>query len=300
MEELNINVTDDTLDGFTDNPVFEEPIPMAPEPTADENRAEDDDQDSKVIGTISSAAYGGLTKILSLLTGNMGKSDVMEIEKGKLSTISGGGFLYCDLSVLFEENNFAIIDPQYSLKLMKLISGGDEVVFIDDSANSRYLISSLVDSKPQINITLPKPDPSMTPNITKPSLGEEQEKLDGIDPDLVNTITTAEKNLDSQYFILEVNENPQTQKTEIISISTDKETFKYNFKDSWQADDGQETVKYKLFNPFPIPKPDEIDFQLFKNQNDDLWVQTTSEVGMAKIEYMEKLAPIGIFDTMVL
>jgi hypothetical protein len=227
----------------------------------------------------------------------MGKSDIISIEKGKLSTIFGGGFLYCDLSILFGENNFDIIDPQYSIKLMKLISGGDEVVFVNDEANSRYLISNLVDGHPQINIKLPIPDPSMNPKISKPSIGELQEVLDEMNPDLAVTITTAEKNLDSQYFILTVNENPETGKYEIISVSTDKETFKFNFKDSWSSNDGQETKQFKLFNPFPIPKPDEIEFKLFKTEGEDMWIQTVSEVGLAKIEYMEKLSPMGLFDT---
>jgi hypothetical protein len=184
--------------------------------------------------------------------------------------------------------------------LLKLITGGEQVTFIDDDLNSRYLISNLVDGHPQINIKLPKPDPSMNPKITKPDLGELQEEVKNIDPDLVNTITSAEKNLESQYFILEIIENPENNKSEIISISTDQETFKFNFRDSWEANDGQETQKYKLFNPFPIPKPDEIEFQLYKSGSGELWVKTESEVGMAKIEYNEKLTPMGLFDSLSL
>jgi len=243
-----------------------------------------------VIGRINSANYGALTKILSLLTTNMGKSDIISIEEGKLSTISGGGFLYCDLSILFGENNFDIIDPQYSIKLMKLITGGDEVVFLDDDENSRYLIFNTVDDKPLITITLPKPDPSMNPKITKPELGELQEVLEAINPDLVNTITTAEKNLESQYFILEIDENED--RSVVDSISTDKEVFKYTFNET-----ENNTVKYKLFNPFPIPKPDAILVELYKTSNGDYWLKTTSEVGLAKIEYMEKLTPMGVFDS---
>jgi hypothetical protein len=297
MEEFNLEVSGETLGGFTDNPQVEVPM-QTPEPIPHEIEEEPrESTGTKVIGTIKSSSYGGFTKIISLLTGNMGKSDIISIEEGKLSTISGGGFLYCDLSMLFGENNFDIIDPQYSIKLLKLISGGDQVVFIDDDFNSRYLISNLVDGNPQINIKLPKPDPSMNPKITKPNLGELQEEVHNIDPDLVNTITSAEKNLESQYFILEISEDPDSGKSQIISISTDQETFKFNFKDSWKAEDGQEPQKFKLFNPFPIPKPDDIKFQLYKSEAGELWVKTESEVGMAKIDYMEKLTPMGLFDS---
>jgi len=297
MEEFALDVSSETLGEFVDNPDIAVPEqPMVVE-TEDKIQSEPNNEKPTVIGTIKSSSYGGFTKIISLLTGNMGKSDIISIEEGKLSTISGGGFLYCDLSILFGKNNFDIIDPQYSIKLMKLISGGDEVTFVNDAANSRYLISNLVDGHPQINITLPKPDPSMSPKITKPNLGDLQEDLESINPDLVNTITNAEKNVDSQYFILEINKNPITNKAEIISISTDKETFKFNFRDSWEANDGQETEKYKLFNPFPIPKPDEIEFQLYKSEAGEYWVKTISEVGLAQIEYMEKLTPMGLLDT---
>ena len=294
IDDITLNVGEETLEGFTENPsINEEEVQVTTDqrPSLTEETGE-----AFTIGTISSSSYGGFTKILSLLTSNMGKTDIISIEQGKLSIVSGGGYLYCDLSILFGENDMDIIDPQYSIKLMKLISGGDEVVFIDDVPNDKYLISNKVDGKPLITITLPKPDPSMNPRISKPELGDVGEELDNINPDLVNTITTAEKNLESQYFILEVNENPNTGKPEVISIATDQETFKYNFKDSWEADDGQELQKYKLFNPFPIAKPDSIKFELYK-VNDEYWVKTSSEVGLAHIEYMEKLTPMGIFDT---
>jgi hypothetical protein len=177
------------------------------------------------------------------------------------------------------------------MKLMKLITGGEEVTFIDDEPSARYLISNLIDGKPLINITLPKPDPSMNPRITKPELGDLKEDLENINPDLVNTITTAEKNLDSQYFIIEIEEEGNESK--IISISTDNETFKYNFKETT----GGEVQKFKLFNPFPITKPDVIELQLYKSASGEYWIKTLSEVGMAKIEYMEKLTSMGIFDT---
>ncbi len=299
MGEYAFDVSKNTsLDTFTDNPVLEDTsTPNKVSPDMEESTPDVAPEGPKLIGTINSAAYGGFTKILSLLTTNMGKTDIISIEDGKLSTLSSGGFLYCDLSVLFGENNFDIIDPQYSIKLLKLISGGDEVTFIDDDAESRYLVSNLVDGVPQINITLPKPDPTMNPKITKPDLGERQEIVSNIDPDLVGTISAAEKNLDSQYFILNIIDDPDTNKQSIQTISTDKDTFKFNFRDSPQGDTvGNEPVKYKLFNPFPIPKPDEIEFSLYKSESGELWVKTTSEVGMAQIDYIEKLTPMGIFD----
>jgi hypothetical protein len=250
----------------------------------------------KIIGKINSALYGGFTKILSLLTSNMGKSDIISIKDGKLNSISGGGYLHCDLEQLFGKNNFDIIDPQYSIKLMKLISGGDEVIFIDDEENAQYHISSLQNDEPQITITLPKPDFSNGMKIGYPETGDMHCDLENIDPDLVNTITTAEKNIDSQYFIIEIIKNKETEKYDIVSLATDKETFKYHFINQKNIDESL-IEKYKLFNPFPVQKPDEIKFQLYKNEAGDFWIRTITEVGMAKIEYIEKLSKMNVFDT---
>jgi len=298
METITIE-SDSSLETFKENPVIDE-VGTTIDSTQVHASSEASDSSPEVICTINSAAYGGFTKILSLLTSNMGKTDIFSIEEGKLSTISGGGYMYCDLSGLFGKNNFDIIDPQYNIKLLKLISGGDQVTFIDDEANRKYYVSNLVDGVPQINVQLHKPDQSMDPKMTKPDLGEIQEILDNINPDVVNTITTAEKNLDSQYFILEIIE--EEAKKSIASISTDHGAFKFSFKESANEDEapgvpGTSSTKYKLFNPFPIPKPDEIDFSLFKSASGELWVRTTSEVGMARIEYMERLTPMGIFDS---
>ena len=292
----DINVSNEILDGINENPVVED-LPLQTKEVEKTTSDKTQEGDAKLIGKISSMSYNAFTKILSLLTPNMGKTDIISIKEGELSTISGGGYLYCDLSILFGKHNFDIIDPQYNIKLMKLIAGGDEVAFIDDDVNSRYLISNFKENKPLIDITLAKPDPSMNPKITKPELGEKMETLVEVDADLVGTITAAEKNLESQYFIVSINENQSTGKSEIISISTDKETFKYKFKDSWTSDEGQELSKFKLFNPFPVAKPEEIDFHLYKSNSGEYWIKTSSSIGLATIEYMEKLTAMGIFDT---
>lgn len=292
MEEFTLQ--DPTLDAFTSNPTIEEPQGTIESSIKLQEEAsvvvDDGDQDLTVIGRIKSSAYGGFTKILATLTTGMSKSDVISIEAGKLNSISGGGFLYSDMSMLFGENNFDIIDPQYSIKLLRLVTGGDEVVFVNDKANSRYLISNLVDGNPQITVALSQPDPSSSPRITKPQLGERVETMT-LEPEVVTTLQTAAKNLDSQFFILNIISDG-IDGMAIASISTDKETFNYDFKNT----DVQATA-YKLFNPLPIAKPETLQFELFKTESGELWVKTISVVGIANIEYMEKITPMGEFDT---
>jgi len=294
MDEITLDATPKIdVHDITENPVIDD-IPSEIKRTS--SREEDisaQNQEPFIIETISSAAYGGLTKILSLLTLDKGKMDIFSINQGKLNSISGGGHLYCDLSELFK-GDFGIIDPQYNIKLMRLISGGDEVTFTDHPQEDKYYISNIVDGQAQVNIKLAKPDHNTSPKISAPELGEKQEELSGVDPELVATITTSEKTLDSQFFILEIFKDDSESNFKIASISTDYGVFKYSFK---EVPAGIEPIKYKVFNPFPIPKPDEIKMELYDTPNEDLWIKTTSEVGMASVEYTEKLVPVGTFDT---
>jgi len=294
MPGITLNVDTETLDSFTDNP--EVPEMELTNTKLKEDVDETTSSDPQVVCKITSAAYGGFTKILSLISANIGKADIISIKDGKLSTVSGSGYLDCDLSVLFGDSSIELTDPTYSIKMMKLITGGNEVTIIDDDENSRYLVSNLDDNgDPITNITLPKPQASMTPKISKPELGEIKEKLDIMSPDLVAEILNAEKTTESQYFILELCENKDNT-VEIVSISTDKESVKRNFKQI-PKDNQDNIVKYKLFNPFPIIKPDEVTFELYKSDSSDYWVKTSSEIGVACIDYMEKLNAIGVFNS---
>lgn len=289
MTEVQVDTINPSA--FDGNPVVD-----APEDTVQERaevveettpKSSSSESDLKVIGRIKSSAYGGFTKILSTLTAGMNKTDVISIEKGKLSSISGGGFLYCDMSVLFGENNFDIVDPQYSIKLLKLVTGGDEVVFIDNNENNKYLVSNLVDGNPQITVAMTKPDPTTHPKITKPNTGEKAYGME-IDPEVVNTLQTAAKNLDSQFFILKLKEESK----KVASIATHDESFNYDFEISAESE-----TSYKLFNPFPIAKPESLSFEVHKNEAGEIWIKTISVVGLATIEYTEKITPMGNFDT---
>lgn len=291
MDEIKMNIGEDAVQGFKENPEVQPPIDTIPNKIEDEVHAPAAaaEPELSVIGRIKSSAYGGFTKILSTLTAGMSKSDIISIEKGKLNSISGGGFLYSDMSILFGENNFDIIDPQFNIKVLRLVTGGDEVVFVNDKANSRYLISNHIDGHPQITVALAQPDPTTSPKISKPELGTKVESMT-LEPEVVGTLQAAAKNLDSQFFILNIFTSKEDS-LEITSISTDKKTFNYDFKS------GDDETAYKLFNPFPILKPESLQFELFQNEVGELWVKTVSSIGLANIEYMEKITPMGEFDT---
>jgi len=245
-----------------------------------------------VVGKIQSMAFGGFTKILSFLAQGTSSQDIIYIKEGKLNLVKNAGYIYCDLSIMFDDNNLEIIDPTKSIKLLSLIKGGDEVLFLKDDSNSRYLISNLADDKVQTTISLAQPDRSVNIDVSAPEIGELKFRR-GLEIDFVDSVQSATKALESQYLKLEL--IIEDDSYDIVSISTSDTVFK---QELIQTD--KETKIFKVFNPFPISKPEELYFAVHKRDNggnDELWIKTISKSGMVDIEYLEKIEEENDFDT---
>jgi len=243
--------------------------------------------DAYQIGKIQSALYGGLIKILSFLSTGTTSQDIIHIREGNLNLVKNAGYIYADLSIFFDTHDLDIIDPVKNTKLLGLIKGGDEVMFIKDNANSRYLITSLVNGNPSTSITLPQAENQNNLQITAPELGELKLRRE-LEVDLVETIQNASKAVEADYLKFELDTD-----FNIVSISTSDDIFKQEFV---TIPDGTETKVYKIFNPFAFTKPDEFYIEFYQN-GDDIWVKTISAIGMVNLEYSEKIEEVGEFDT---
>jgi len=241
------------------------------------------------IGKIQSALYGGLIKILTFLSTGTTSQDIIHIREGNLNLVKNAGYIYADLSIFFDAHDLDIIDPIKNTKLLSLIKGGDEVLFVKDNANSRYLITSLINNVPSTSITLPQAESQSGLQISAPELGELKLRRE-LEIDLVETIQNASKAVESNYLKFELD-----SKFNIISISTSDDIFKQDFG---VVPDG-ETKVYKIFNPFAFNKPDEFYIEFYQN-GDDVWVKTISAIGMVNLEYSEKIEEVGEFDTFAL
>jgi len=240
------------------------------------------------IGMIQSSLYGGFIKILSFLSAGTTSQDVIHIREGKLNLVKNAGYIYADLSIFFENHDLDIVDPSKNIKLLSLIKGGDNVLFVKDNANSRYLITSLVDNNPSTSITLPQAETQGTMTIGAPGLGELRNRNE-VSLDFVDTIQNASKAVESDYLKFEIDSN-----FNIISISTSDDIFKQEFMKT-----EEETKIYKIFNPFAFSKPDEFYLEFYQN-GDDIWIKTVSTIGMVNLEYSEKIEEVGEFDTFAL
>lgn len=246
------------------------------------------DSSTHQIGKIQSALYGGLIKILSFLSTGTTSQDIIHIREGNLNLVKNAGYIYADLSIFFENHDLDIIDPAKNTKLLGLIKGGDEVMFIKDDANSRYLITSLVNNIPSTSITLPQAENQNNLQITAPELGTLKIRRE-LEIDMVETIQNASKAVESNYLKFELDNN-----FNIVSISTSDDIFKQDFAPAQTG-----TKDYKIFNPFAFTKPDEFYIEFYQN-GDDVWVKTISAIGMVNLEYSEKIEEVGEFDTFAL
>lgn len=296
---VDINID---LDGVQETPTFVDPEAPSIEETVKQQKAAPaaapnspssetySSSSGEQIGKIKSALFGGLTKILSFLSQGTGTQDIIYIKEGKLSLIKNAGFIYCDLSIMFENNDLELVDPTRSIKLLNLIKGGDEVLFIKDDENSRYLISNLIEGEPSTTITLPQPDRTVVQEVQPPELGELKYSQE-IEIEVVDNIQQASKTLESQFLKIEI----QKDDFKVISISTSDDIFKHQISQK-----NGETEIYKVFNPFPINKPDALYLEVHEDNLGKKWIRTISSTGMVNIEYSEVIETIGEFDTFML
>ena len=239
---------------------------------------------NEVIAEIPSAMYGAFVKILNFLSSGMSTEDVLFIKNGQLNAKKSAGFLYSDMSTLFNENNLEIQDPSNAIKLLSLIKGGENTVFVKDIENQEYIISSMVSSEPQRMVSLNIPDVPIEDQVHKPEIGEMVKEVD-IDVSRIEDMINAFKITESYYYILNF-----TNEFDLVSI----ETSNKKFKDIINKNNIEH--QYKLFDLMLVAKPDSFKIQVWKN-GDDYFVKTISDIDLVEIEYIEKIDKLSEFDS---
>jgi len=233
----------------------------------------------KTIATVNPALYSGLAKILSFLAIGKESTDSLAIHKGILVDLINTGIIRADLTELFQENSIEFLDPNKSTKLMGLLRGGEEIIFLDDEENNQYHITNLFST-----ITIPKASVSKT--VSAPEFDTVISQLN-IDAKVVQNIFDAQKTLEAEKMILML--NPDTK--EIIGVDINN-NYEYLFNTEYDG----EREKYNLFNFRPI-KGSEYTYKIVKkNDSDDLWLALEIDLDLITVEYYEKLTTAGEFD----
>lgn len=230
----------------------------------------------KILTTINYDLYSELTKILNNISQGKESSDIISINNGVLIDATVNGFLKADLTKLFGENSIDILHPSHATKLMKLLKGGNEIYFIDDEENNKYVITNTIAS-----ISIPKAFEKKL--ITIPEIGEKLSTVT-LGSDIVNAIFEAKKMLDAEYVTIHLIDN----KIAAISINND-----YEYKIDANADLNQ-SKKYKLYDFMPL-KSQVYRYEVYKNGG-DIWIKIIMNLSSIEVEYFEKLTSIGAFD----
>jgi len=238
---------------------------------------------TQMIAEIPSALYGAFTKILAFLSQGMAGNDIFFIKDGKLNTKKSAGFIFSDMSSLFNENSIEIIDPANAVKLLSLLKGGEKVLFLKDNFENNYIVSNIANNEPMRSIVLPIPEVAENEVAIKPDIGDLVKEFE-IEIERIEDAINASKITDSSYFILNFDDN-----NELLSIETSNKKFKDIYKK------GDPKLSVKLFDLMLISKPDNYTIKLYKKDN-DYWIQTVSDVDLVEIEYMEKVDEISEFD----
>ena len=248
-----------------------------------------DPTEGGVIGEMKSAYYGGFIKILEFLSDNMGSQDVIYIEDGKLSTLKGSGFVFCDLETLFGKNDFEIIDPKNAIKKLKLCRGGDLVSIIDVKADNKYRVVSSSNGVANDIINIFKPQTRDPQSVKAPTLDTKQYSVE-MELDIIAKLIEAKKAYEATYYTIVLEKD--TFKLIGIELTDD---YRHNFDTT-----NKETISLKVFEPFPITKAEGIIFEVHTSKDGKIFIQTIADVSITSIRYTEIASEKTAFDSFTL
>jgi len=234
-----------------------------------------------MVGNFKSTFYGGFRTILAFLAQGMDSQSSLRIVKGKLVLEKGQGIISCDLSKLFQDNDFAITNPMKSVKAMKGIKGGDSVCFFKDDINKEYSIVKLVGGKGVTKLKIDMFDDDEVKMTQIPEIGTKIFEAE-IKVETAANLINMKKSLEMNNFIITIDSDTN----ELVSIETGG--FSEMFKDLELV---KNKKQYKTFNPFPVDKAENIIFRIFKKYvegvGEQIYIQTSSDVALTTLVYVE-------------
>jgi hypothetical protein len=236
-----------------------------------------------LVGQLKSTFYSGLRTILEFLSQGMDSQSALNIKAGKLTLARKSGYIFCDLTQLFKDNDFSISNPVKYVKAMKGIKGGEVISFFKNEVNKEYLISKIIANTATTTLKIPMftEDAGAEEMNLYPELGAKIFE-DEMDIGTVQNLVGMKKTLEANNFII----NLDALTNELISIELNEfsEIFKVTTND---------VIKYKVFDPFPVTKAENLILRIFRKSEegleDKIWLQTASDVSLTTLVYSEPM-----------
>lgn len=243
------------------------------------------------IGACKTSVWGAFIKITEFIAKDLGNNDIIVIDNGTIDTHKEGVFIHCDMQNILGNISLNITAPDSSVKLLKLIRGGDLVQIFQEEATKSYVFCNIAGDKILTRVkTKLAADASVNGFGKAPNLGTpvRQKEISNADKEIIKTIIAGKSAIGS--------DEPyrfgfSKADASLVSIGVGKD-FTHFFQDS-----GIETVEYRVYNPFPVPNMDSCIIRIYDDADPKKkWIQTVSNIEISSIVCTEC---VEIIDTAI-
>lgn len=235
------------------------------------------------IGSCKTSVWSAMITILDFIAKELSNNDIITIDKGTIDTQRDGIFIHCDMQNILGNISLNLTAPDKSVKLLKLIKGGELVqIFKEDETNS-YIFCNIQDSRVLTQVKTSYAADNSEGFGKAPILGNPvfQKEIPQSEKEIIKTIIAGKSAIgsDEPYrFGFSKEDNS------LVSIGVGKD-FTHFFKESSIGVD-----EYRCYNPFPVPNMDSCIIRFFKKTEDNtVWVQTISNINPSSIICTEKV-----------
>lgn len=234
------------------------------------------------IGSCKTSTWSALITILEFIAKGLSNNDVIEIDKGLIDTHRNGNFIHCDMRQILGNISLNLTAPETSVKLLKLIKGGELIQIFKENATQKYVYCNIQDGeiKTRVKTSFSAESGgefSKAPILAKAAFKKEippQEK------EILKTIISGRSASGSEEaFRFGFSKTDNT----LVSVGVGKD-FTHFFKDS-----KIEIDEYRCYNPFPVPNMDSCIIEFYREEDGSNWIRTISNINVSSIVCTEKV-----------
>ena len=237
------------------------------------------------IGSCKTSTWSALITILDFIAKDLSNNDIIAIDNGSIDTHRNGNFIHCDMKNILGSISLNLTSPDTSVKLLKLIKGGELIQIFKEQATNSYIFCNVQDGKISTRVKTSFAADTVTELSKAPTLPSPifKKEIPNQEKEIIKTIISGRSAVgsDEPYrFGFSKNDNS------LVSIGVGKD-FTHFFKDS-----SIETDEYRVYNPFPVPNMESCIMEFYKCQDGSAWVKTISNISVSSIICTEKVEKI--------